>query len=55
MVYLPQLIVALLGEVSQSEFSVCANAPTTVETTDRDVRGHEVPDSSNSSMAVSND
>ncbi len=29
--------------------------PTVVETGDRDIREREVPDSSNSSMAVSND
>ena len=40
---LPLSIVALLGEVSQSEFCVCANVPTAVETGGRDVRDREVP------------
>ncbi len=43
MVYLPLLIVALSGEVSQSDFVSVRAVPTAVETAGRDVREGEVP------------
>ena len=55
MVYLPLLIVALSGEVSQSDFVSVRAVPTAVETpAAMSVKARSL-DSSNSSMAVSND